>query len=407
MFNSIFRLPGTSHRVDGDAFAQTVPEALARNSPGARPHTFALPVTLLSAGTLKRLAARALRLVLLWIGLSIAAQSYAADPCVENTPFNLDFGTVAVRSTDAVGTVLASKPVSWTITCSVVDFYYSIRYYFEMPTVAVNNKKYAKTNVPGLGLYFIVEPNSYSQDKLTPQSAYWDAAATVEFARSYPPYSQGYIPFPKTPMTFHANAQLVVYAPITLSSTVIMSPITTKYWAIPVAANGSPVFFPSASIINSATVGVIPPTCAVDAASKSQEITLQGVKAKDFSGVGSTANSTSFSIKINCSGSKYGGTTKAQIGFTDVNNPANTGTTLSLSPKSTAQGVGLQISSWTGTLYSFGPETATWDAPGHTTLGDWGDSNKTLMLLATYVKTGATVKAGSLEAMMTFVMTYQ
>ncbi|KPC54123.1 fimbrial protein [Amantichitinum ursilacus] len=150
-----------------------------------------------------------------------------------------------------------------------------------------------------------------------------------------------------------------------------------------------------------------PPSCAVDAESKTTALTLQDVKATAFRGQGSTANATPFTLRFTCSGAENGAALRAQIGFTDANSPGNGGNALTLSPKSTAQGVGVQIKDLNGTAYSFGPETLTWDAAGHKTLGDWGDGKRTLSLMAHYVQTGAAIKAGSVNAMATFVMTYQ
>ncbi|KPC54124.1 Type-1 fimbrial protein, A chain precursor [Amantichitinum ursilacus] len=149
------------------------------------------------------------------------------------------------------------------------------------------------------------------------------------------------------------------------------------------------------------------PTCAVDAASKTVDVTLAQAKIAAFSGPGSSANPTPFKLMFTCTGAKNGGTSIAQIGFTDANSPGNTSSVLSLSAKSTAKGVGVQIQSSAGMPYTLGPDSTAWDAPGHNTEGEWANGNYTLSFTASYIQTEPIVQPGLVDAMATFTMTYQ
>ncbi|WP_157037030.1 fimbrial protein [Shewanella sp. MR-4] len=80
------------------------------------------------------------------------------------------------------------------------------------------------------------------------------------------------------------------------------------------------------------------PTCDVDIGSQNQTIAFSPVSSNQFSGIGTTAESELFSIKLNC---KAGVSVYATV--TDSNQLGSAGPNLSLDPSSSAAGVGIQV----------------------------------------------------------------
>ncbi len=136
--------------------------------------------------------------------------------------------------------------------------------------------------------------------------------------------------------------------------------------------------------------------------SPSPSVPLDPIKASALTGIGSTAGEKSFPITLNCPSAG----TKVFITLTDNANPANTSTTLALKSGSTASGVALQVLNQ-GTPVAFGPDSS---AAGNTNQWQAGTSSGGPMdipLSARYVQTDAKVKAGTVNGVATFTMSYQ
>ncbi|MFM0163504.1 fimbrial protein [Paraburkholderia sediminicola] len=134
----------------------------------------------------------------------------------------------------------------------------------------------------------------------------------------------------------------------------------------------------------------------------SPNVSLDAISTSALKGVDSTAGEKSFPIKLNCPSAE----TKVYITLTDNANPANTSTTLSLKSGSTASGVGLQVLN-AGTPVAFGPDSA---APGNKNqwlVGTSSEGPMTIPLTARYVQTATKVKAGTVNGVATFTMSYQ
>ncbi|MBN3830515.1 type 1 fimbrial protein [Burkholderia sp. Ac-20344] len=148
------------------------------------------------------------------------------------------------------------------------------------------------------------------------------------------------------------------------------------------------------------------PTCSVQ--TKSINVSMNATNVKSFTGVGSTSADKPFDIKLNCSNGTSGATTRMFMTMTDVANPGNRSTTLSLSKGSTATGVGYQIvRQSSGSLVSYGPDSSSLGNPGQWFVGQYGNQGVSIPLVARYVQTQQNMTVGTANAVATFTMSYQ
>lgn len=337
--------------------------------------------------------------------LALSSFSFA-EGCIVNSPVSVDFNAgYTVKSTDPVGTVLAKKDATWTITCDDPELYRIYWYFYGSGTVVIGDTYYLKTSDPGIGIKMTVVPTNYGLDASN-GSLRGATNGYVELANVAPTgVGRGNVigtGFQKTPMLFTVNMELTVIGPV--AGTVTLAPIA-------VSPRGSRFQLGSYDIaggqIPPIVVRLNTPTCAVDDASKAQNVSLQDVGSMTLTGIGKTSEPTAFFINLTCSGGTSDAKAVAQIGFTDANDTGNTSTTLSLSPASTAKGVGLQLSTPAGQLFTLAPDSTAWDAAGHKTVGEWVNGKYTLMLLASYIQTETKVTPGSVQSMALFTMSYK
>ena len=148
------------------------------------------------------------------------------------------------------------------------------------------------------------------------------------------------------------------------------------------------------------------PTCSV--LTKTINVSMTGASVRGFTGVGSTAADQPFDIKLNCGNGTEGATTKVFVTMTDAADPGNRSTTLSLSPDSTASGVGYQIVRQAdGSPVSYGRDSAEAGNPGQWFVGQFGNQDVTIPLVARYVQTRSEVTGGTANAVASFTMSYQ
>jgi type 1 fimbria pilin len=140
-------------------------------------------------------------------------------------------------------------------------------------------------------------------------------------------------------------------------------------------------------------------TC--DVTTPAVALTLQRVHTSQLPAVNSTYGDTNFNIGLNCVAG-----VKVAITMTDASKPDNTSTTLSLSPASTASGIGYQIVN-NGVPIAFGPDSAAigtvhqFVVTPSTVAGSYN-----LTFSARYIRTG-TIVPGSADGLATFTMSYQ
>ncbi|KVG25141.1 hypothetical protein WJ30_02880 [Burkholderia diffusa] len=136
-------------------------------------------------------------------------------------------------------------------------------------------------------------------------------------------------------------------------------------------------------------------------------VDMPAVTASSFGGVGSVSPQAAqpFSVKLDCEEN-----VKLHATMTDASNPANVSDVLSLSPGSTASGVGIRILRNNGTVpVRFGPDSRN---PGNTnqwyiTTTPSTGGRVTVPFVAKYVKSGKQVLTGSVTARSTITFSYQ
>ncbi|MGH8144975.1 MAG: fimbrial protein [Rhodanobacteraceae bacterium] len=145
----------------------------------------------------------------------------------------------------------------------------------------------------------------------------------------------------------------------------------------------------------SATILIQVPTCDIETSSVNKTVTLPNVSTQQFTGQGSTADKTPFSLQlINCP--KNLGvsitldTSNPQPGAAGVIAPSGAGY---------ASGIGIQI------LQDDGINPVVFGTPIST--GTTSASNYAINLFASYYQTGPTVSAGTVKAIATYTLNYQ
>ncbi|MBG0880228.1 MULTISPECIES: fimbrial protein [Burkholderia] len=146
------------------------------------------------------------------------------------------------------------------------------------------------------------------------------------------------------------------------------------------------------------------PTCNVR--EKTLNVPLGDISANQvLPTVGSTSDAKPFKIVLDCDGGEEGSVTKTYMTLTDVSNNANRSDTLTLSPESTAKGLGVQILNGTK-LVSYGPDSSVTGNPNQFYTGTTQNGVLEIPLSARYVRTGM-VLGGSVTARASFTMSYQ
>jgi len=335
----------------------------------------------------RRQITRVLAIVACALGMSAAIPANAACSFVSGGSFNtgnVNMGSITVPPNVPVGTVLASKQVSFN---SVVG-----QQSFTCGNNLVTTVSFAMsgsgtsgiypTNIPGIGIriYAWTSQGYYgapTTPTLTPNS--WTFSFSVSGA-----YGTGYQ---------QLRFDLVATGPVSNSGTNTLSYNVAPWFSV--AANDGSGQMALANLALTATVTT--PTCSVT--NTVVPVLLPTVSTGSLNT--GPAGTTSFSLDLNCTaGIKVG------VTLTDATNPSNTSTTLSLSPDSIATGVGVQI------LKGSMPIAYGADSPAADNLNQWSAGTAlggpmSIPLTARYVRTTGTLNAGPVKALATFTMSYQ
>jgi type 1 fimbria pilin len=130
-------------------------------------------------------------------------------------------------------------------------------------------------------------------------------------------------------------------------------------------------------------------------------VPVSGAYSHQLGAVGSTTGDTSFNLALNCPAG-----ISVAVTFTDVSNPGNRTTNLSLSSNSTGAGVAYQLV-YGSQVVAFGPDSASDETENQIHVGPPTVSGSTnIPFSVRYVRTGP-LKAGTLNAKATFTMSYQ
>lgn len=166
-------------------------------------------------------------------------------------------------------------------------------------------------------------------------------------------------------------------------------------------SSGDAVRFGPNIVVSSFRVDVMPPTCMVDPSSVAQTVNLPDISAK--AAAGSVGTGTGFNIGLTCDGLEQ---KNIYVTFSDVNKPANTSKILSLSPDSTAKGVGVQISNGAGPI-GYGADTTADDTVNTWYVQPTVAGKITIPLSAALIRTADAADPGTANAQATFTMSYR
>lgn len=149
------------------------------------------------------------------------------------------------------------------------------------------------------------------------------------------------------------------------------------------------------------------PVCSVAASSELIDVELGHVYVHQFKGVNSTSDPKDFTMKMTCKGGTPGSKTRAYVTLTDSTQPGNVSKALSLSGAKPAGGLGIQIKRGS-TILGYGPDSGAIGNTNQWVAGDinYGETEFSVPLTASYVQTGAKVTEGPANAKATFNITY-
>ncbi len=303
-------------------------------------------------------------------GIVIQAPSSCAWPANGGVPSFSFPASLAVPRDKPVGTVLASRTLELGLRLGLGN-------YIKRGTVTGRPvsgwSSVFETGVPGIGIKFF--------------NTSWvgETGMTVMPATQY---TTQFAPFDGRDLV---QADLVVTGPV--SGGRITSPPTLN---LSMDGCSEPLAF-SVGVI--AGTEIQSQTCSV--ISKNLTPRLDPISAKDLGAIGAESGNASFSIGLDCSaGARIHGV------FTDVTNPGNLSTNLSLTPDSTAKGVQLRIFH-EGKAIAFGPQSTQAGAQSQKFLANSVNGRVDIPLTARYVRTGTKVTPGSVRGNAVFTLSYR
>ncbi|WP_196766787.1 fimbrial protein [Burkholderia territorii] len=334
-------------------------------------------------------------------GMAAACTTSTSFPGIINmAPLNISGPSSKFKPGTVLGAASQGSAQVWLNNCGKLHDKFRVRLSSALAVVpgiryVDGGKAYPiyETTIPGVGLAIAVRPFAL----LT----YFDWVPLEE------PYTELERIYPFNTYTnaeFEVRATPVVSGPVK-SGTYSFSAQSVKFetFAEPSGERLSPTRL-TTKISLSATVAarVCKVTSGLDAV-----VDMPAVTVSSFGGVGSVSSQAAqpFSVKLDCEEN-----VRVHATMTDANNPANVSDVLSLSPESTASGVGIRILRNNGTVpVRFGPDSSN---PGNTnqwyiTTTPSTGGRVTVPFVAKYVKSGQQVSTGSVKARSTITFSYQ
>lgn len=157
----------------------------------------------------------------------------------------------------------------------------------------------------------------------------------------------------------------------------------------------------------SGTVAVKPnvPTCKISTPLVS--VPLGAYSINTFAGaIGSGTTLVGFNVALQCSGASGAGAVNVYATLTDQTNAANRSGVLSLTPASTAKGIGIEVR-FKYVILNFGPDSNKVGNLNQWLTGSAANGVYDIPLAARYVKTSNTVTPGTANGRATITMSYQ
>lgn len=140
-------------------------------------------------------------------------------------------------------------------------------------------------------------------------------------------------------------------------------------------------------------------TCTVT--TRTVAFQLPEIRTSTLPNIGSTGGSATRTIQLNCPSAN-----NVRMVISDATTPANRSSTLTLSPDSTAAGVGIQVLH-NGNVVLYGADSSSAATVNQFAIGDNLVGLVSIPLSAQYIRTDADLRAGSVRGAATFTMSYQ
>ena len=381
------------------AFNSTMTQSDMR-TPDRTNKRFRIERLLLKAGLLKM--RHKLRTCLLFSFVAIffstlfVSSASAAITCHPGSYNNvLAAGTIVVSSNAPPGSVLSiSAPTSSSMVCSFLNgtpyntSATTIMQFTVTAALAPGFSDVYTTNIDGLGVRFIFNAPTCNASNLPLTNSLLQISCALA----------GPLAGPDIITNFTVTTNFVAYGVIangalTLSSIPVLA---QSYWA----SDNTSRWWPQYPVYTGSATGAITTmTCSVQ--TKDIAVSLPTLAAREFAaGVGAVAGKQAFQLGFTCPNSA-----KVSIVIMDVVTPSNRSNVLTLSPESTAKGVGIQVLKGDGTPIAFGPDAVGMSVENQWLIGTSLSGVQVLPLSAQYIRTG-TIAPGSIKALATFTMTY-
>ncbi|WP_155740229.1 fimbrial protein [Burkholderia territorii] len=195
---------------------------------------------------------------------------------------------------------------------------------------------------------------------------------------------------------FNSAAQLIVTGQVSGGMITKLPQMRIRYWTRNTSSANATFYTLSISV----PITIVSKGCTVTNSSIAAK--LPRILKDDLGPLGSTAGETNFDI--NLAGCPSG--VKVYATLTDANDPSNRSNVLTLSPGSTAQGVGYQLS-FKGNILNFGPDSAAPGTQNQFPVDLAPGTMVTVPMSVKYVKTSEQIKPGVANGLAIFNMSYQ
>ena len=317
-------------------------------------------------------------LVVIALGMSSAGALARCkiDSGVNTFVFNLDMGTVVISPDLAVGSVIASKRFTRVSSDTRVGSCKNggtAKYQVLQGTPVPGLPGVFSTGVKGIGIRLTFNPGDSAAFAFPGEVRYSGDVVVVLLPSSY------------------YDVELIKTEPTTGSGSLTSGEVGRSVFDTD-AKPFTSIFIPANGIT------IVTPSCTVDTGSRNIVVQLGKVRTNSFTGVGSTAGSRPFDIKLNCSAG-VAANNNVFLRMDATPDPSGQQGVLQVTQGAgAATGVGIQVLDGNSTGVRFGEDAL---------VGPSKDGSYVVPFTARYFQTAPTVTAGPANGMATFSLNYK
>jgi type 1 fimbria pilin len=295
----------------------------------------------------------------------------------------VNLGSIAVPTNAPIGSTIATTTASYDSIVGPQDTWCGTNVPITASFLMSGTKTgdLYETNIPGIGIRISFWSNTAGY--------FGTPSSPTPLAYSWGYSMGGYVHYDTTSLM--VKVDLVVTGPITGSNTATLNYSVAPWYQVTGDRNTLAV----SNLTVSAQLTIN--TCSVTTSAIA--VQLPTVFPGNFN-TGS-AGATPFNISLNCVKG-----TNVNLTLTDASDVSNRSTMLSLSPDSTAAGVGLQILNGSVPI-AFGPDSADIGNTNQWSVGAASGGTMSIPLTARYIRTAGPLTPGIVKGLATFTMSYQ